>query len=733
MTAPSLPERFDVFLDAFYRPPNELTLAIRHLSPYIAAGRAAVTAHPATPFVMPAKVGGITHYFAIAFTARQARTLRELLRSYVGTTWTDFDGNHLQAGGLDPLERAAVGLTGQTHTVFRFQVFDHETARTQVRSAIEALSVSLATTRAREARIDTPVGRLLGNFNDACAATAEQTAEEAYKRLDGDHRVSSVNKVFLRVQLLAAFGRWDEIKEGPEFVDLLRMPRPALASDALAHVAMSAIGDDATLQEAGDVATEFGALIPSVSAIRSEDGARYYGLWALRAGELPATVRERLTAAGWPGDAAVGRWFQQTAPEPDRPSPPSANNEVRAEVRSCLETGRYDNAVELLAGLALTADDLPAALEAVVNTWTPGAVALLESCRARFGEQALRTAAPRVQLPSSADLGLSVTGHLTAVFHRGTSAPARERHLKAIEKAGVGALRIDGEASAIADAIRQTTGLPDDEVDPERGLDACLDMARDLKASGDVRAELRALGLAVVELWALRDRSGDRDRVRRVCQLVNDVVELGLSVDVFDELVEWLRLGWEPFDTESDLPLSLELLELLLVYRPAQAHGLDVFGRQILSRLGPHNARRLPLAALDVAANLAPAFGLELSFPVEEQSAPPAPTKPATVLLYSLLEPMLARSAAILRARHPELTIRVCHDHVATEGLRSAAKGADVIVIMDRAATHAATEALRAIKGVPIRYAPGKGSTSMIEEVEAWMAERSAGDEDHDD
>jgi hypothetical protein len=300
-----------------------------------------------------------------------------------------------------------------------------------------------------------------------------------------------------------------------------------------------------------------------------------------------------------------------------------------------------------------------------------------------------------------------------------------------IEKSGVGALRIDGEASAIADAIRQTTGLPDDEVDPERGLDACLDMARDLKASGNVRAELRALGLAVVELWALRDRSGDRDRVRRVSQLVNDVVELGLSVDVFDELVEWLRLGWEPFDTESDLPLSLELLELLLMYRPAQAHGLDVFGRQILSRLGPHNVRGLPLAALDVAANLAPAFGLELYLAVEE-SAPAVAVSPATVLLYSLLEPMLARTAAILRSRHPELTIHTCHDHVATDGLRSAAKAADLMVIMDRAATHAATEALRAIKGIPIRYAPGKGSSSMIDEVETWIAERSADNENRD-
>lgn len=727
MTQLSLLGRWDAFLEAFFQPPNELPAELPLLGPFVARGRAAVSGDPPAPLVMPAKIAGITTYFAIAFTPDQARTFQETLRSHVGTTWTDFDGRSLTSADSSPLDQAAVSLAGDRTRVFRFRVSPHRFARDQVRGAVEALSVSLAAAPAREARIAVPIGRLLSNFFDSCAAGAQQAAEKAYDVLFNDHRISAVNKLFLRIQLLAAFERWTDIEEHPQFIDLLRMRRPSLASDALSRVAMAKIGERVSPGDAGEVATTFGALITSVSAIRSVHSARYYALWALRAGEPAAAVRGRLEEAGWLPDPVIDRWTEGAPLPPSTVQNHATLESARDTILECFATGRYDTAVDLFVEMTLTEADLPAVVEAVINTWTPNAVALLERCRREYGEEALRRAVLRTQLPPTEELGLSMTGHFAAVFDRG-SASSRARHLAAIAEGGVAALAAVGGAAAIADVIRQTTGLPDDEVEPEAGLDACLDLARDLKASGCAHADLRVLGLAVVELWALRDRSGDRYRAQRVVQLVNDVIELGLSVEAFNELVEWLRVGWEPFCTEADLARGLELLELLLTYQPADARGLDVFGRQVLARLGPHNAQRVAPAALAVAVSLAPTFDMQVSLPPSVTAAPAliAVPRPATVALYSLLEPMLERSAAVLRERHPELVITTCHDLVATEALRSAAKAADLVVIMDRAATHAATNALRSIKdATSIRYAAGKGSTSMVEAVESWLAERN--------
>ena len=81
---------------------------------------------------------------------------------------------------------------------------------------------------------------------------------------------------------------WEELDQHPALDTLLTLPRPSLASDAFARLAMSKLPDPPDLVAFEPVATLFNALIDSVSAIRSGAGARYYTLWALAGGEPPA-------------------------------------------------------------------------------------------------------------------------------------------------------------------------------------------------------------------------------------------------------------------------------------------------------------------------------------------------------------------------------------------------------------------------------------------------------------
>jgi hypothetical protein len=85
------------------------------------------------------------------------------------------------------------------------------------------------------------------------------------------------------------------------------------------------------------------------------------------------------------------------------------------------------------------------------------------------------------------------------------------------------------------------------------------------------------------------------------------------------------------------------------------------------------------------------------------------------VAIYSLIEPAAARAAVIIRRWYPKIRVETLAGKVASDALRSAAKNADVLVIADRAAAHAATDALKAARGSkPICYALGKGTASLI-------------------
>ncbi|MEU8655804.1 protein DpdD [Actinoplanes philippinensis] len=730
VVAPTVLQRWPTFRRTFFGPPNSLRpgSGIVPLDEVVATAEALIAEDPPKPVVLPAVINGSTHYFAMAFTSDQSRTLRELLQSHMGRTWTDFDGRSLVASnGNDPLEQAALAFTGDGRYVYRFRVGNQASARNSVRESVQALLASFRSAPHRQARISLPIGRLIGDLTDACAARAEHAAHAAYKILAADHRLSQANRLFLRIQLLAAFDRWDELEQHPELDTLLRLPRPILASDALARLAISML-PDLNLEAFSPIATRFNGLIDSVSAIRSAAGARYYTLWALAAGESPDPLWERLAEAGWISDPGIATLLN-AAPSDPRPTVEEITEnlvDLRERAKQAIEAGRFDAAIDLLTLLPADRSDLPAVVEATTHTFTAKAITLLERHRAEHGEEAIRSVLgswrPHHPLESA-----PLPDMLTRLFSDATSPQQTESLRASIERTGIAELRAPGGTDAVCRSILKAM----DGAGPQRlspGIDVCIDLVRDLKTSDAPVDDVRSLSHRVLELWAYHDSSGDRHRAGRIVHLVGDLVELGLSVQTYEEVVELVRAGWDPFLTNADLPTGLDLLEQLLAHRPEAAGSLDTFAVPMLSRIGPHNAARVPSAALAVAVDLAPSFDLALDVPApspvvkEQEASVRAGTR---VALYSLQEQALDRTARILRERHPGLDVVICADHVATEALRAAARSADVFIVMDRAAAHAATNALKTERaGKPIRYAAGKGSTSMIEAAESWFRDQ---------
>jgi hypothetical protein len=255
-------------------------------------------------------------------------------------------------------------------------------------------------------------------------------------------------------------------------------------------------------------------------------------------------------------------------------------------------------------------------------------------------------------------------------------------------------------------------------------IDLLLDIERDLfAAAGDVSG-IQELRLIVVESWALGDESGDRRRAARILDLVSRTLSAGVSATVFSEIAESLRAAWDPFLTDADLPLALEAIELLAASQPGQSVAEQAFASAVLSRIGPHNARRIEAPYLETAKALAPEFGLELGIPAESQDELVAragqarPPDGTYVAIYSLMEPAATRAADIISRWYPEVRVETFAGKVASDALRHAAKKADVLVIADRAAAHAATDALKTARGgSPICYAQGRGTASLVKAV----------------
>ncbi len=64
------------------------------------------------------------------------------------------------------------------------------------------------------------------------------------------------------------------------------------------------------------------------------------------------------------------------------------------------------------------------------------------------------------------------------------------------------------------------------------------------------------------------------------------------------------------------------------------------------------------------------------------------------------------------------------HSKVATGPLQSLVQRVDLMVVADRAAKHAATDAIRSARGSrPLIYAAGKGSSSLVRAALDYIAE----------
>ena len=118
--------------------------------------------------------------------------------------------------------------------VFRLEVFS-SIEREQVRNKIFLMRSMQDRRIDRTTTLVRPVGRLLRDLEMALVVRDEDAAWRCRDDIRARGRLSAQNLVFLKVRILSAFQRWQEIVNLPEFQSLVTIRRPLRITQALVH------------------------------------------------------------------------------------------------------------------------------------------------------------------------------------------------------------------------------------------------------------------------------------------------------------------------------------------------------------------------------------------------------------------------------------------------------------------------------------------------------------------
>lgn len=148
------------------------------------------------------------------------------------------------------------------------------------------------------------------------------------------------------------------------------------------------------------------------------------------------------------------------------------------------------------------------------------------------------------------------------------------------------------------------------------------------------------------------------------------------------------------------------------------------FAAATLEPLARHR-RRLTSDLLWLAAQLSADLGVPLDWDVADAGTDDEATPPiqAKVLIYSLDDGVLQRTAERLSQSFPRVVVQLANDHVGTPQLRAHARNADLIALATRCAKHAATGFIRdhAASHAVIVEADGAGSASLLRAVSSGL------------
>jgi hypothetical protein len=669
--------------------------------------------------VVPRLMQGRMVYYAVADSGKQWRMLQGLLRAFVGTTLTDFQGLPAVLDSADPFEAyLADHLSGP---VARFSPGGVKKLEQATVVSLE-LMVELAEGEGKLQRaVPRSTRQVLSEFRLALAAGNDNAAGEALAFLRTQMRLDSLNLCYLEVERYQARRDWEGLLEAPFFPVLVNARRPPKVTGALLQAlyrtrverVVADGGLDAVLAAFREhVRIPFGSLLKTLPLL-PEPGVALLFLAEAYLRENPAApvvAVVRREHEGYPvhEGALASALLKALAPieEPRVPSPTEAAptpQGAMALVVTALEVGSLAAIQEA---------------QAYVDRFTePEREALFEQRAFRTLWKELTDASGQQRVPSSWIELLHALPHLRYAEVKALAERAQ------VEWSVAGPLATPADSEALAESVQAASSTSTNEVT------TLLPYLVEWVTRDDAWPNPECLSLyeALLLCLNLSDQHG-QGLLDATSTLVHGCLHIGIPHKAYQVLLK--DLG-DRASTVAGLKTAdwvLDIGEQILIHPCPDPEARSALWVRLQTALVPV-LPRLRVEQIALLEEISAAIGIE---PIRaagnagRAAEAEAGTAPSGLLaLYTLQPSVSQRVESILSRTAPGLQLEICADMVATDRLKNLARTADQFIVCWQDAKHAATQEISRLRPRqrPVRWATGAGSSAVLRMVrELWPA-----------
>ena len=738
-------------LKAFYSAPGQLWSWSDMESGAIAAARIAtewVETGPAPkeyPVLLPRVSVGPNgesnlFWYAIAFNQTQSEQLRSELWAFLGPVATDFTRRCAEIRVDDEAEAVLLSWCGGPW-IYRFTVIDNS-KKDWLRSALCRLRfIWTKRPTTLQTRFRT-TEELLRDFHTALVNKDDSSSETWLQELRDGGRLSAENLLFLQVERLAAFGRWEELFLHPQWSLLrqLRRPRQVTARmiEALCLVKLIPFVDRNDAQ---------GVIKYVRETVLPENGALFRNRGQACSQHILLAFYLTAAASETPQRDRVEKLLLQIPePTPERRFAESVFSFIAEATTKPKESGLE------LARRAIANNDYEAAWE-ILQSIPPSvdSTRMLLICAYEFDSvEAAQVVNTTLESLVERDRSLVFTNNRGILRNweelkkRLTQTPDPTDWESWLEQLD---LKSDWtEAISVASAgasmwsLDIYRGNPNrvgkfadrlfvDRSDPaRRSLRSALPhLASFFIPENQGLSEYRPIYCNLLMLTSLNDDFGTED-FQFVETLLEAIFEAGVTRQIYQDAVQSCTEIWETHGSVYTINWALEILDILASRQSPLPSIRDAFFEvvrvtfqkehrristsqwEMFSWLS-HDLGRTP----DFAAIRSPSSIVDASGATCEQNRDVL--KGQTVAIYTLTESAGDRAKKIIQQMFAEVEVLVNSDSVGSPALKSLSRRADWFLVSTRSAKHAATEFIKENRPTgksELLYPVGKGASSIV-------------------
>ncbi len=661
---------------------------------------------------------------------------------FVGSTYSTFRGERAQLNLENPVELAIYEFTGGAALKICGKATD-------VWEALERMRRVGERRVKRIADIPQPTGRVLRDFYMALQAGDRIAAESSLQYLVDQHRLDTLNLLFLRVQLLAELGQWNELLALRELANLLQVRRPFAVTQALLKAVyrtkLQHFEDD---NAPGSAVTYFQEVV----------FPHYSNLFTVRAGsQVPEVLKlfMLLAVAGKPTNPALrdellaipqipasDRIYLQklAALLPDMtPEVENIGELQQAELLS--KSGDFDRAFSLLGNTPPSEEKVRLLLQCAYELQT---LAAEKAALQAFDELTANEQRALVKTRWNQNFLTQLRGSQAAIpanwlewLSQLNKQPTWER---AVSTARQGATEWDINSLLIApygsiaefSELLNKVGSTSESILHE-SLPYLLQFFQ--KDEQFPRREFVTLYYWLLELLVISTQGSDADLV-----LFNDLaialLTIGIDADKYTEILNYALELWKEFASPKKIDWAMDLIDILVWYPSPTQEKRQQFLFAVAETMRRFQ-ERIDEAQWQLFRNLVRDLQLTASLPdllgekailiepnIEIEANIFHKLKGKSILIYTLTETVAIRVKGILETACQEVTVHLSHDKGGNDRLRQWVKNSHLVVMVTASAKHAATdfiESHRPLQLAPILLVNSKGSAGMLRVIREYL------------